>query len=361
MTRNRRVRVEPAGFTLIETLVVMSILGLLIALLLPAVQSAREASRRMACANNLRQIGLAAHAYDSAVGCLPMGRSYWSDPARIKPGEPCASLVQDKGYLVGLLPFVEQAPLYNSINQSQSIFKLENRTIFPVVVSTYVCPDDSDAAQARMGYNDATYNLEPSLDWTKPMLLASASYCGVSGDNPIGWILDANCQVVPSNTRATSNGAITLDSPIRLASITDGTSTTLLVAERAITAFRPLSVIWAGGSPDANPHSLHGWWFDAVETLTPASYPPNLFKNLEPLQTNQGAWTSGASSLHPGGLNVLMADGSVRFIKETIDSWRVRPETGAPERAADGKLPPKGVWQALGSRNGGEVIASESF
>lgn len=365
MSRLReRPRAESArpGFTLIETLVVMSILGLLIALLLPAVQSAREASRRMSCANNLKQIGLAAHSYHSAVGCLPMGRSFWSDPATYTPSAPCASWEIDKGYLVGLLPYLEQAPLYNSINHSQSVFKLENLTIFSAVVSTYVCPSDSDAVQARPGYPDATYGLEPSLDWMKPLAMASTSYCGARGDGLSGWKPDERCQI-PPNAKAWSNGSITEDAPIRLSSITDGASTTMLVVERAITASRPLTIHWQDGNPDINPHTLFGWWFSGFvgDTLTTTSYPPNLFKTLEPLRTNIGAWTEGASSSHPGGLNVLMADGSVRFIKETIDSWKVRPDNGTPAPTADGEKPPKGVWQALGSRNGGEVITSESF
>ncbi len=349
------------GFTLIELLVVIAIVAMLIALLIPAVQSARESARRASCANNLKQIGLAIHSYETAVGCLPMGRSFWSNPATFSPATPCASWEVDKGFLVGVLPYLDQGPLYNAINQVQSIYKFENSTIFSNVVLTYVCPDDPDAALARPGYSEMTLNLEPPIGDVTPLVLASTSYCGMRGDELWEWLPDANCSVPP--VAAESNGCITDVAPIRLASITDGLASTVVVAERSISAFRPLNIPWEGEPAGVNPYTLSGWWFSGWydDTLTTSAYPPNAFRRLTPLSWNSGAWVTGASSLHPGGLNVAMADGGVRFIKETINSWSTDPTTATPVGLTRGVSPAPGVWQAISTRNGGEVLSSDSY
>jgi prepilin-type N-terminal cleavage/methylation domain-containing protein/prepilin-type processing-associated H-X9-DG protein len=359
--RGPRAARRCGGFTLIELLVVIAIVAMLLALLIPAGQSARESARRASCANNLKQIALAVHSYESAIGCLPMGRSFWSNPSTFSPAAPCASWEVDKGFLVGVLPYLDQGPLYNAINQVQSIYKFENSTIFSKVVPTYVCPDDPDAAHARSGYSELTLNLETSLNDVTPLMLASTSYCGMRGDGLSGWRPDADCSVPP--VAAESNGCITDVAPIRLASITDGLSSTIVVAERSISAFRPLNVPWEGKPAGVNPYTLSGWWFSGWydDTLTTSAYPPNAFRRLTPLSSNYAAWVNGASSLHPGGLNVAMADGGVRFVKETINSWGTDPTTATPVEPAPGIRPAPGIWQAIGTRNGGEVLTSDSY
>lgn len=352
---------QRGGFTLIELLVVIAIVAMLVAMLIPAVQSARESARRARCASNLKQIGLAVHSYESAIGCLPMGRSFWSNPSTFSPASPCASWLVDKGFLVDVLPYLDQGPLYNSINQVQSIFKFENRTIFPQVVLTYVCPDDPDASHARPGYSELTLNLEPVFTEVTPLMLASTSYCGMRGDGLYEWLPGANCSVPPVASQ--SNGCITDVAPIQVASITDGLSSTVMVTERSISAFRPLNIPWKDEPAGVNPYTLSGWWFSGWydDTLTTSSCPPNAFRRLIPLYSGSWAWVNGASSLHPGGLNVAMADGSVRFIKETINSWKTDPRNAAPVESSPGVLPAPGVWQAISTRNGGEVLTSESF
>ncbi|RUL88080.1 DUF1559 family PulG-like putative transporter [Tautonia sociabilis] len=349
------------GFTLIEALVVVVIIGILIALLLPAVQAAREAARRAQCTNNLKQLGIAVHAYQGAAGCLPMGRSYWSDPSRQVPGLPCASWIPDKSFLGALLPHIEHAPLYNAINHDLSIYARENRTVCSVSVNTYVCPDDTDALGLRPGHSVYADGFNGNSG--EAMMLASTSYCAVRGSDSWEAYPDPalGCRIEPVRLAA-ANGCITETAPITPGSITDGLSTTAMVVERSITAFKPQDVA-RGTRPSF--YSLTGWWFSGItdDTMATNFYPPNAFKRLPVRATNVDAWLSGPSSLHPSGLNVLMADGSVRFVKESVNSWNLDLELGIPVGPNGSPIPPPpaGIWQALGTRNGGEVVSSDSY
>jgi prepilin-type N-terminal cleavage/methylation domain-containing protein len=137
--RTPRSACHSAGFTLIELLVILTIIGVLIALTLPAVQAARESSRRSWCANNLRQIGVALHQYELAIGSLPPGRTVLYDPRYSGSNPPCTSTNIDKSIFVSILPWLEQNALYNAINQNVTIFGFENLTVASVAVGAYVC------------------------------------------------------------------------------------------------------------------------------------------------------------------------------------------------------------------------------
>ena len=181
------------------------------------------------------------------------------------------------------------------------------------------------------------------------------SYVGCFGSYAVTALPSpTNCKVDP-RTAAQANGCFTDVSPIRLASITDGPSNTMFVAERATTTLR----VWTDRI-----YTRYGWYFtgNMGDTLFTTFYPPNVFKKVDyPLP-----WA--ASSLHPGGLNALMGDGSVRFIKETVQTWPYDPETGLPVGAVFNRpggwwsnTPPPGVWQALATRAGGEVSNADAF
>jgi type II secretory pathway pseudopilin PulG len=156
-----------SGFTVVEVLVSLSVIMLLIALLLPAVQSAREAARRAQCANNLKQLGIALHGYHDAFGSLPPGRIKSYDPRYAGSKPPCTSSIVDKSLEVFSLGFMEQTTVYNAINQSLAIIAGENRTVHSVAISVFACPSDPTAGIVR------------PLNWTireeKPILIGRFS------------------------------------------------------------------------------------------------------------------------------------------------------------------------------------------
>ncbi len=349
------MRHPKTGFTLVEVLVVISIIGILIALLLPAVQSAREAARRTQCGNNLKQIGLALHGYHDEFGCLPVGRMKTYDPRYAGPHPPCTSMTIDKSFLVEILPLMEQGPLYNAINQGLTIWGHENRTIFTQSVGSYACPSDPSSGAPRSIYT-AELVAQGLAEPGESLDAVFTSYAACFGSYPVEALpsLQNNCEVDP-RVRAQANGSINDLSPITFASLRDGSSQTLLAAEAATT---PLAA-W-----DETIYGHYGWYFvgNWGNALFTTFYPPNAYRRVK------AAVPDAASSMHPGGLNALMADGSVRFIKDTIQTWPYDAGTGWPVGEAyhtpEGfwqNVPPAGIWQALGTRSGGEVIGEGQY
>ena len=167
-------RAEAVGFTLIELLVSISIISLLIALLLPAVQSARESARRAQCSNNLKQFGLALQNYHDAFGSLPPGRIKSYDPRYSGPKPPCTSSIVDKSLEVFALGFLEQTTVYNAINQSLAIIGGENSTVHAIAVSTFACPSDPMAGWPRSLNPGALtqYGVPTRRSWSSPAMPA---------------------------------------------------------------------------------------------------------------------------------------------------------------------------------------------
>jgi len=349
------------GFTHIELLVVVAIIGILAGLTIPAVQAAREAARRAQCANNLKQIGLALHAYESAIGSLPPGRALSYDRRYAGSNPPCSSPLVEKSFLMHILPQLEQAALYNAINHDLTIFGHENRTVRMTTVSTFACPSDPDAGQVRPGYSLTLDSLGLASE-SQPFQVARGSYVGIYGSFFVNAIpRPANGCVVPPAIRAQVDGSFHDDSPVRLSSYTDGLSNTAFVAERALFPLRGVEDP-RGPASDRSGWTISGNWGD---TLATAFFPPNMHRKVP--SDSDAHQVFAASSMHPGGLNLGMADGSVRFVKETISTWPIEPGTGYPRGAAtnvDGawiNLPTGGVWQALATRHGGELIDSNAF
>jgi prepilin-type N-terminal cleavage/methylation domain-containing protein len=283
-----------AGFTLVELLVVIAIIGVLVALLLPAVQAARESARRMGCASNLRQIGLAMQNYHDVHGAFPIGVSNdvpgigngadgnWTWPARI-------------------LPFIEQSALYAQLNVGIGNAPLltSNSPLVPLLktpIPIYMCPTDPGNPKQ---FNNFLRGY-PKLNYPapKPMVMWR------------DWERDAG-----DRNRST-----------RLVDVTDGTSNTFLIGERAVAKlpnFISMGAIWS-----CQRGSNNSYTFDANPPNQ--SYPANALNAAgECCNTGNdpGNIRGSATSLHPGGLQFCLVDGSVRFVSNNIDSRRCTPNT----------------------------------
>ncbi|MFO0950080.1 MAG: DUF1559 domain-containing protein [Isosphaeraceae bacterium] len=337
MSRGRR------GFTLIELLVVIAIIAVLIALLLPAVQSAREAARRAQCVNNLKQIGLAMHNYQSSNSTLP-------------PGHRTAVFGTFQTFI---LPYLEQSALANSYNHSGRYWaegftgsgggngvgngirygSVFNLTVTRSIVNSLQCPSDPLMSSDPNLYSGVTWH-NYTVNFGNGDIYQSLG--PVPGGYSVGIYADAPWLGAPfSDSDSTQRFYPTRARTYDFSSITDGTSNTIMAGE----------VIKGKGG------DLRGftWWGDAVSTSTylpPNSRLPDVqnssgyckypFQDNPPCvaATTQFPPTYAWRSRHPGGVNLVFCDGSVRFIKNTINLF---------------------VWRGLGTSAGGEVISADSY
>lgn len=344
----RNVIPNRRGFTLIELLVVIAIIAVLIALLLPAVQSAREAARRAQCVNNLKQLALATLNYESSVGTLPMGdhmgRNYNGSLIR-----------QNFGPFVALTQFYEGGALFNSLNTSLMMYLAVNSTVNGVGLNILWCPSDGVIAGLR-------YPGFPGDGWDdSPQPMTFSSYAGNLG--PLVYYTRSGTNVMADMKGCFSYigvaGGQPSVSPVRLAEITDGTSNTIIYGEHA-----------HGKIMGDDAGELYGvnWWSsgDYGDTTFSTMFPPNYFANeaqadaLPQMQSRQDNWSMMAASFHPGGANFAFCDGSVRFLKSSINSWNFRAITYS-NNVYNLNGQNFGVYQALSTRNGNEVLSSSSY
>ena len=251
--------------------------------------------------------------------------------------------------------------MYNAINQDLTILGAENQTIHCVSVGVFACPSDPDSGHPRdLPVSElADYGLPDPPGSRQTMVFAS--YAGCTGALLTTAIpLPGACQVDP-RAIVQNDGVFHDRSPVRQADITDGLSATFLMLEKSTTSLRDLDLL------GPNQSAIRGWYVTGNwgDTLASALYPPNADKTIG--TTAVEAQYASASSLHPGGCNALMGDGSVHFISETIQSWVCDSGTGYPlgaSRTPGGwwtNLPQPGVWQALATRAGAEVVSATSF
>lgn len=281
-----------SAFTLIELLVVIAIIAILIALLLPAVQQAREAARRISCQNKMKQIGLALHNYHSAHMAFPPG---W-----VSAGGEETDRHNYFAWSAFMLPFIEQENLYSLLDFESDLDSESNRKYLEYRMPGFRCPSDESSPM----YHSDRADLDLSV----------SNYPAIGG-----------FEVCALN----AEGAFGLNSRTRIADITDGTSNTAIVGERiAGQPFVDRIPVWSGvyltQSFGLNLEVVLGW------TAVPLNR-PTLSEH-------------GFSSRHPTGANFLFADGHVRFISDYIDS------------AKDHRDSYEGAYQALSSISGGEVI-----
>ena len=335
------------GFTLIELLVVIAIIAVLIALLLPAVQAAREAARRAQCINNMKQLGLAVHNYISTHNVLPPGRIYGPRPGKPATDFPTIFAAQNTPWFVLMLPFIEQGPLSNAFNfdlgSEGNAAPLPpgffaNSTVAGTKISTFQCPSDRQLTfQISAAY-------APPLNST---VFTKGNIAGCWGNTAWGGQFSGTftAQHLLSAFGHTSIG---------MQSFTDGTSNTMITSEVLQGQVGDIrGVMWStvpGGAsfmtrftPNGLKDYLNPAW-NGGDFLNSA---PGLFCVSEPVQgllCSPGASDSnafaGARSRHAGGVNAGMGDGSVRFVKSTINPV---------------------IWVALGSIGSGEVISADAY
>ena len=314
-------RIKPhGGFTLVELLVVIAIIGILVGLLLPAVQAAREAARRMQCSNNLKQIGLALHNYESSYKAMPAGCN----------GLPNAAATNFNGHgwvwHANILPYLEQNNLYAAIQGVDGMGneRGDQNTGKPLIVRSTIlrvfwCPSQPDvtAAAQKNGYQPANYNGN------------MGTRIGNGNDDCICTGV-SNLQEMMTNPWGCMNGdgIFYVRSKTRFADVTDGLANTIFVSEvpdsggTAIGQFSAGAdrrVVFSGGA-DSNPPTEMSEFLIAAETNDPIN----------------GGAEEAAGSWHPGGAQFLMGDGSVQFLSENMDMT---------------------TYRAMSTRSGGEAVS----
>ncbi len=308
------------AFTLVELLVVIAIIGALIALLLPAIQAAREAARRSQCSNNLKQMGIAMQNHHAARRFFPAGYI-----AKMPYADGATDTSPGWGWGSALLPFIEENTLFKSIDFNQSIESPRNATAILSRVGNYLCPDDDQP--------DAAFNVTDDFGAT------------VARTTPAGYA--ASCGGDESDLAgATGQGVFYRNSATRIAQITDGTSKTILIGERA---WSNANGIWAGAISRgvckrgaANPCPGGG------AASYPAAALPLAHCHLNNALFDTDGGLDDFSSRHPLGSNFVFADGSVHFLQDVSGD---KPEGGFTAESL--------ILQGLGTRAGGESIPAE--
>ena len=322
-------KTRSAGFTLVELLVVIAIIGILIAMLLPAVQAAREAARRVQCMNNMKQLGLALHNYHQTHNSLPCG-ALCPQPAggRCPPDWDCLEVYGCHTWFSQLLPFIEERPLYNKLDFRRAMNVDPNKSaVLGQYIKSVSCPSDPNS-----GLLDHTRFKQSECGWTYGpdcivAGLASDPTVKSMGASYVPSAGPAHPCVVPSwpdgrNCQSVAMGYYNKDTPglfaggrktYSFASCVDGLSNTFLLGE-TIPSFTWSHMYF---------HSL----LNCGTTNIPPNYQkvnphhcPRLFVNYH--EGGNGACgdeMAGFKSDHPGGVQMAMGDGSVRFVTETID------------------------------------------
>jgi len=328
------------GFTLVELLVVIAIIGVLVALLLPAVQAAREAARRSQCSNNLKQIGIAVHNHHDTYKILPSAGFEWVDVPTFKNGVPNIAPQQDTGWAFQILPFLEQVNIHQggpgTTDRDKAVF------VTGQTIKGYFCP--SRHATAIAGLHDkgantryVNYGVNPPVRQTIPsptnIMRGMIDYAGSCQDT-LTWDLNRNnvtTRIVNgtgighgpfARTNFMGTGGLPNNTVIGFEGILDGTSNVILVAEKRLPP-----TDYGVGPWNNDTGYMTGWdgdtlisAFDNNNAGLPWPPIPDTARQANgQYVANICCQGSRAGSAHPGGMNAVMCDGSVRLIAYTID------------------------------------------
>ncbi len=331
----RKIMQGKKAFTLVELLVVIAIIGILIALLLPAVQAAREAARRMQCTNHLKQIGVAALNHESTHGFLPSnGWGYWWI------GSPDAGYGQSQpgGWIFSVLPYMEQGDVHQMLaGQTQMISARDvAKSMLEIPLANMHCPSRRTAKVYPIG-NVNNLQKQPKFAYNGNMTgrtatlvnVARSDYAANGGSVPVGTPYDfpatygdwesGKAQYVFDDAQKYSNGVVYAGSEVKIADIPDGTSATYLAGEKYLNPDHYDTGIDNGD----NEFMLMGDNEDILRWTWNGADQQNRALAMLPMQDKPGYGDASHrgrfGSAHPGGFNMAMCDGSVRFIAYVIE------------------------------------------
>ncbi|MEM9827620.1 MAG: DUF1559 domain-containing protein [Planctomycetota bacterium] len=424
--RNQNRRDRP-GFTLVELLVVIAIIGVLVGLLLPAVQAAREAARRMSCSNNMKQIGIAIHDYHDSFKRFPTQQN---GPAAFEQGgiwggsQRADSPMMGNSYLVAILPFMEQTPLWEEISNPFDTIPNDGPLVFQPAGGDFrpfgPSPDhDSGSSYAPWITEIATLRC-PSDPGVGLPARGRTNYAACSGDAWFGNGNDTSMLYGPwqwnfvgfqrndywsTIAQESNRGVFMSRQQTRIRDILDGTANTIMIGEiptdlgdndrrtNALNATECITIpnfaqanfadptrplYWdPTASPDLSSEAATGWtarygrgfrWHSGFEANS--GFKTVLGPNQASCGFNTGSWFPDvrggnytAGSRHPGGCHIVLADGAVRFITDSIEAGNPLAEQVSRNATAPTSRPgnrsPFGLWGALGTRANKEVISGD--